>query len=138
MLNILLVDDDAVDRELFIDALNTKEKKYSITEASNGQEAIDYLKASDRLPDLVVLDLNMPVKDGRETLKDIRADKNLKSVPVCIFTTSSAHFDVLNAYEAGANLFLVKPLDFKQLIDMISNLLMLFERFVTLPTRVLK
>lgn len=138
MLQILLVDDDATDRELFIDAMNMKEKKYGFTEASNGQEAIDYLKASDRLPDLVVLDLNMPVKDGRETLRDIRADKNLKSIPVCIFTTSSAHFDVLNAYEAGANLFLVKPLDFKQLIDMISNLLMLFDKYITLPTKALR
>jgi CheY-like chemotaxis protein len=138
MLHILLVDDDATDRELFIDAMNIKETRYNISEASNGQEAIDYLKATDRLPDLIILDLNMPVKDGRETLKEIRADNGFRSVPVCILSTSSAHFDVLKAYEAGANLFMVKPLDFKQLIDMTSSLLMFFNKYVMLPTRPLK
>jgi CheY-like chemotaxis protein len=75
----------------------------------------------------------MPVMGGREALKDIKRHPSFKSIPVCIMSTSSAHFDVVNAYDAGANLFLVKPLDFKELIDMLSNLLTLFSKYVTLP-----
>ncbi len=137
MLHILLVDDDVIDRELFIDAMNMTEKKFDITEASNGEEGVEYLKRTERLPDLIFLDLNMPVKDGRETLKEIRANNKFKSIPVCILSTSSAHFDVLNAYDAGANLFLVKPLDFGELVEMTSSLLKLFEKYVTLPTKAL-
>lgn len=137
MLQILLVDDDVIDRELFVDAINNAEKKSDITEASNGEEAVEYLKKAERLPDLIILDLNMPVKDGRETLREIRADTKLKNLPVCILSTSSAHFDVLNAYHTGANLFLVKPLDFEELLEMTSTLLKMFEKYVALPTKVL-
>jgi len=132
ILHVLLVDDDSTDRELFIDAINLVGKKYSVSEAANGSEAMAYLQTTGKLPDLIILDLNMPVKDGRETLKEIKGHETLKRIPVCIMSTSSAHFDILNAYEAGANLFLVKPFDFKELIDMLSSLLTLFGKYVTL------
>ena len=78
----------------------------------------------------------MPVKDGRETLKELKQHEVYKSIPVCIMSTSSAHFDVQSAYETGANLFLVKPHDFKDLIEMSTSLLTLFSKFVTLPKAV--
>lgn len=135
LLHVLLVDDDLTDRELFLDAINLAGKRYSVTEASNGQEAIDYLTTGDKLPDLIILDLNMPVKDGRETLKEIKQHDIYKSIPVCIMSTSSANFDIVNAYDAGANLFLVKPFDFKELIEMLSSLLTLFSKYVTLANK---
>ena len=88
------------------------------------------------MPQLIILDLNMPVKDGRATLREIKTNEQWKSIPVCIMSTSSAHFDVSNAYSNGANLFLVKPLGFRELVDMLSSLLTLFDRFVTLPKKV--
>jgi two-component system, chemotaxis family, response regulator Rcp1 len=133
-LHVLLVDDDALDRELFVDAINLVSKRHMISEASNGEEALYFLNNNvEKLPDIIILDLNMPVMGGREALKGIKGHPSFKSIPVCIMSTSSAHFDVVNAYDAGANLFLVKPLDFKELIDMLSNLLTLFSKYVTLP-----
>ncbi len=131
MLNILLVDDDVVDRELFIDAINLVGKNYEVSEAANGQLALDYLRKTAILPHLIILDLNMPVKDGRDTLKELKKDPLLKSIPVCIMSTSSAHFDVQFAYDEGASLFLVKPLEFDQLIEMLTSLLTLFSKYVS-------
>lgn len=133
-LHVLLVDDDALDRELFLDAINLSIKGIQVSEASNGQEALYFLNNHvEDLPDIIILDLNMPILDGRETLKEIKSHSYFKSIPVCIMSTSSAHFDVANAYETGANLFLEKPLDFKELIEMLSSLLTLFSKYVTLP-----
>jgi CheY-like chemotaxis protein len=131
-LNILLVDDDATDRELFIDAIGLVGKNYNVLEASDGDDALQFLATADELPHLIILDLNMPGKDGRTTLKELKKDAAFKSIPVCIMSTSSAQFDVANAYESGANLFLVKPFDFKELIEMLSSLLSLFSKYVTL------
>lgn len=133
--NILLVDDDSVDRELFKDAINLSRKNVHITEASDGQAALQVLETSGMLPDVIFLDLNMPVKDGRETLRQIRNNDVFSSIPVCILSTSNAHFEVSSAYKSGANLFLVKPLNFKDLIEMLSSLLTLFSKFVVLPER---
>jgi CheY-like chemotaxis protein len=129
-LHILLVDDDAMDRELFREALNSAGLQCRLSEASNGEEGLQVLRGQS-LPDLVILDLNMPVKDGRQTLAEIKSDPALRSLPVCIMSTSSAHFDVSKAYESGANLFLVKPLDFRQLVEMVRTLVTLFGKFVS-------
>lgn len=126
----MLVDDDATDRELFEEAINLSGRKCTFAQAANGEEAMAALEGS-ALPQLIILDLNMPVKDGRETLREIKSDPRLKCIPVCVMSTSSAHFDVQNAYENGASLFLEKPHDFKQLTDMIDCLLQLFQQFVT-------
>lgn len=134
-LRILLVDDDSTDRELFIDAINAVGDNFEVAEAGNGNAALEYLQQAKILPNLIILDLNMPVKDGRETLKELKAHSVFKSIPVCILSTSSAHFDVQYAYEEGASLFLVKPLDFNELIEMLTLLLTLFAKFVTLIGR---
>lgn len=135
-MEILLVDDDALDRELFVDAIRLAGKSYRVVEAEHGEQALEYLHAATALPHLIILDLNMPVKDGRATLKELKADKRFRSIPVCIMSTSGAHFDISNAYENGANLFLVKPLDFKLLIEMLSSLLTLFDKYVSFPSLV--
>jgi two-component system, chemotaxis family, response regulator Rcp1 len=132
-LRILLVDDDATDRELFSEALQSVAPQHQLSEASNGEEALQVLAAADPLPDLILLDLNMPVKDGRETLLDIRSDPRLRCIPVCILSTSSAHFDVQKAYNDGANIFLVKPLEFAVLTGLIEMLGTLFTKFAALP-----
>lgn len=137
-MELLLVDDDAVDRELFTDAIKLIGKTYKVTEAANGEEALKFLNETTRLPGLVILDLNMPIKDGRDTLRQIKTNPRFKSLPVCIMSTSSSQFDIRNAYENGANMFLVKPLDFKQLIEMLTAILTLFSKYVTLPTTVYK
>jgi len=134
-LTILLVDDDAIDRELFVDAINATGGNNIVHEAANGEKALEFLQQCTRMPDLVILDLNMPVKDGRDTLKEIKKDPVLKSMPVCILSTSSAHFDIQYAYSEGANLFLVKPMDYKELVGMISSLLGLFIKYVSLVPR---
>lgn len=134
-MDILLVDDDVIDRELFVDAINLIGKGYEVIQAENGQKAIDFLNSSPALPQLIILDLNMPIKDGRETLKELKAHPKFKHLPVCIMSTSGARFDILDAYENGASLFLVKPLDFKLLIEMLSSLLTLFGKHVALPIR---
>lgn len=134
-MELLLVDDDAIDRELFADAIGLAQKGHKIEEAQNGEVALEYLHAADRLPDLIILDLNMPVKDGRETLMELKAHPRLRTIPVCIMSTSSSPFDIESAYTTGANLFLVKPLDFKMLIEMLTSLLTLFSKYVTLPNR---
>jgi CheY-like chemotaxis protein len=132
-MEILLVDDDVLDRDLFVDAIRLSGKNYQVTEAENGEKALQYLQHASMLPHLIILDLNMPVKDGRETLKELKAHNRFKSIPVCIMSTSNAQFDVSNAYENGTNLFLVKPMEFKLMIEMLSSLLTLFDKYVTLP-----
>jgi two-component system, chemotaxis family, response regulator Rcp1 len=132
---ILLVDDDTTDRELFIDVINLVGKGYDVAEAAHGGAALEYLQQASVLPNLIILDLNMPVKDGRETLKELKSHAVFKSIPVCIMSTSSAHFDVQFAYDEGACLFLVKPLEYKEMIEMLTSLLTLFNKHVTLIGR---
>jgi CheY-like chemotaxis protein len=132
-LHFLLVDDDATDRELFREALQSVAPQHRLSEAANGEEAISWLEGVEKLPDLILLDLNMPVKDGRETLLDIRLNPRLRCIPVCILSTSSAHFDVQKAYNDGANIFLVKPLEFSRLTGLIEILGSLFTKYAALP-----
>lgn len=131
-LHILLVDDDPVDRELFREALSGSGQACRLSEAGNGVEALHLLQGEGALPHLVVLDLNMPLMDGRETLRAIRAEGKWKGLSVCMLSTSSAHFDIESAYEDGANLFLVKPLDFRSLSRMLEALVRLFADHVAL------
>lgn len=134
-MELLLVDDDVIDRELFVDAIGLVGKGYRVAQAGNGEEALTHLGSGAKLPELIILDLNMPVKDGRTTLEEIKKHPTLKTIPVCIMSTSSAAFDIENAYANGANMFLVKPLDFNRMIEMLTSLLTLFSKYVSLPNR---
>ena len=132
VLHILLADDDETDRELFIEGMNETGIKYTITEVANGEEVFTYLNSSAKKPHFIILDLNMPIKDGRQTLQELKASVTYKQIPVFIMSTSNAHFDVASAYEQGANLFLVKPHDFKGIVELFASLFTLFSKHVSL------
>jgi CheY-like chemotaxis protein len=132
-ISILLADDDAVDRELFSEALKSTRVKYKLSEVSGGEEVLTHLNSNPDKPDLIILDLNMPVKDGRETLKELKANKNFKCIPVVILSTSNSHFDVLFSYDNGASLFLSKPHSFHDLVEMLDMLLSLSSKYISFP-----
>lgn len=130
---ILLVDDDATDRELFVEAAKTSGIPCRVEELSNGLEVIKHLEEAKTIPAFIMLDLNMPLKDGRETLKELKAHKKLRHIPVLVMSTSNAHFDVLQSYEHGAGMFVSKPHDFEELTEMLKCLLTLASKYVSFP-----
>lgn len=117
---IAIVDDDADDREVIRDAfvISKKEPEYVVLE--NGDKLLEYLETNTprNLPSLILLDLNMPGKDGREALRIIKSDKRFRHIPVIVFTTSSSPRDMEMAYDLGANCFISKPDTFNKLVEM--------------------
>ena len=116
---ILLVDDDSDDREILRDAFVAKHKdnrEYVFIET--GDHLLEYLENNGELPALVMLDLNMPGKDGREALKQIKGDERWRSIPIIIFTTSGSQRDKEMSYSLGANCFITKPDTFNKLVEM--------------------
>ena len=121
MHKILIVDDDADDREMTREAFAAASKKnldYHFIE--DGDQLMEYLfqHAENHLPSLILLDLNMPGKDGRDALREIKSDNRFQHIPVLIFSTSSSHHDKKMAYELGANCFITKPDTFNQLSEL--------------------
>ena len=105
----LLVDDDDDDKEIFCLALEQADPSIKCVTASDGREALSILKVESFVPDYIFLDLNMPLMDGKECLREIRKQKRLANVPVIIFTTSSAEKDKEETKKLGANAFITKP-----------------------------
>jgi CheY-like chemotaxis protein len=126
-LRILMADDDETDRELFIEAIKETNADCLVDQVKNGLEALDYLRQARLQPDLIFLDLNMPVMGGREALIELKASEKLRVIPVFVLSTSSAKSDVMESYAAGANLFLVKPASFDGLTHMLRNIFELFD-----------
>jgi CheY-like chemotaxis protein len=127
---ILMAEDDADDRLLVQDAFAECGASDTVKFVADGEELVDYLlrrgkyekaSASPR-PHLILLDLNMPRKDGREALKEIRSHLELRRVPVVVFTTSRADTDIDKVYELGANSFVTKPAGFEQLVTTVTQL----------------
>jgi CheY-like chemotaxis protein len=143
---ILMADDDPDDRLLVKDALGECKSESGIVElmrfVDDGEELLDYLNrrgkysdpASSPRPDLILLDLNMPRKDGREALKEIRATTELRSIPVVIFTTSRAETDIKLLYGLGANSFIAKPTAFDALVNTLRALSHYWLHVVELPS----
>lgn len=102
--------------------------------ARDGQEALDYLDRAEQLPDLIILDINMPRVDGFEFLERIKADPKIKRIPAIIMTTSEAGKDVLKGYDLNAAAYIVKPRDYPRLMDRIKKILGLYQS-AKLPTR---
>lgn len=129
---IMIVDDDSDDRDIlrdaFIAALDGTEAEFMMAE--NGDKAMEQLlnnpEDEGELPQVIMLDLNMPGKDGRETLSDVKADDRLKTIPVIVFTTSSSQRDKIAAYQLNANCFLTKPDTFNKLVNMCESVCRLF------------
>jgi CheY-like chemotaxis protein len=127
---ILMADDDADDRLLVQEALAEAGVPHSLQFAEDGKVLLDYLKGTGAYangpghpqPQLIFLDLNMPLKDGREVLRDIRADESLRRIPIVVFTTSKADTDIRQMYELGANSFVTKPAAFADLVTLMKRL----------------
>jgi chemotaxis family two-component system response regulator Rcp1 len=139
-IHILLVDDDPADVRLTQEALKEHKVYCQTAIASDGIEALAYLRregqyADAARPDIILLDLNMPRKDGREVLQEIKTDLDLKRIPVVIMTTSNADQDVLQAYNLGANCDIVKPVDLGQLTTIVKSIDDFWFTVVKLPPR---
>jgi CheY-like chemotaxis protein len=140
---ILVADDDAEDRMLIKEALDESRLSNKMEFVENGEELVDYLhnrgKFEDKLkyplPGLILLDLNMPKKDGREALKEIKADDHLKVIPVVVLTTSKAEEDILRTYDLGVSSFITKPVTFTSLVDVMKTLTKYWFEIVELPAQ---
>ena len=137
---ILLVDDDPVDVRLTREALREGKVHADIESVYDGMEAMAYLRREGKYdqaknPDLILLDLNMPRKDGREVLAEIKADPALRHIPVVILTTSRADQDVIQTYDLGANAYVVKPVDLDQLVTIVQKIEEFWFTVVKLPHR---
>ena len=124
-IHILLVEDNAGDVRLTQEALTDGKILHTLYTVKDGVQAMDFLRKNPPYtdaftPDLVLLDLNIPRKNGQEVLKEIKQDKYLKSIPVIILTTSSSEQDVLKTYANDANCYITKPVDFEQFVNAIK------------------
>lgn len=126
LLNIALADDDADDRLFFKDAIEEIKIKTKLSLFNDGKQLMDYLILSDTiLPEVIFLDLNMPLKNGMECLKEIRADKKLRELCVAIYSTSSSEEDIEETFVNGANIYINKPTNFNALKKAIEKVLKL-------------
>jgi CheY-like chemotaxis protein len=138
---ILLADDDADDREMTAKALKKNRLANDFYTVADGVELMDFLHHRGRYappalsptPGLILLDLNMPKKDGREALAEIKADSTLRRIPVVVITTSKAEEDVVRAYDLGSNSFISKPITLPGLVEAMSVLGRYWFQIVTLP-----
>ncbi len=124
-INIILADDDSDDRELFQEAVEANTKNIKLELAADGQILMDMLNDHTRLPDLIFLDLNMPYKSGMECLVELRKSERFKNIPVLIYSTSSSQKDIEDTYHNGANLYIKKPSNFRELENIISRVISL-------------
>jgi len=122
---ILLADDDEDDRLFFIEALNKVTPEVIIESEIDGVQLMHKLRQTDELPGMIFLDLNMPYKDGKECLIEIKSTPNLNEIPVIIFSTSSHHRDVEDTYRHGANLYVQKPSGFDEMVSTLKKILTL-------------
>ena len=140
-ITIHMCDDDPDDQLLVTDALLEARLANPIDFTANGRELLQYLnregeyaKLKDKpLPGLILLDLNMPIMDGREVLKILKNDDKFKSIPIVILTTSKAEEDVARSYDMGVNSFVIKPVSFDNLVEMIQSITDYWFNVVALP-----
>jgi CheY-like chemotaxis protein len=137
-IEILLIEDSPSDAALTIEALQAGKIVNNLNLVADGVEAMAYLRKQGRFtessrPDLIMLDLNLPKKDGREVLQELKSDPSLKLIPIIVLTTSRADKDVLRSYELSANCYITKPVDFQQFIDVVRSIERFWLSVVTLP-----
>lgn len=126
LLNIILADDDEDDRMLFSEALEEISTETTLSLFKHGQELLDYLcQPNIQLPNLIFLDLNMPIKNGMQCLSEIRSNPQLKDLPVAIYSTSSSEKDIEDSFSNGANIYINKPNSFTKLREMVERVLKL-------------
>ena len=137
-IEILLVEDSPSDTDLTVAALAAGKISNRLSVVEDGVQALEFLRregafADAPRPDLIMLDLNLPRKDGRQVLAEIKADDTLKTIPVVVLTTSQADEDILRAYELNANCYITKPVDFKQFVQVVKSIEDFWLTVVKLP-----
>ncbi len=139
-IEILLVEDNPGDVELTREALDTAKVANRLHVVDDGADAVDFLfrrgKYADApRPDIILLDLNLPKKDGRQVLSEIKAEPSLAQIPVVVLTTSQAEEDIIRAYQLHANCYVTKPVDFNQFLHIVSTIEEFWLSVVKLPKR---
>lgn len=132
---ILLVEDNEGDIILTKEALKEGKIKNNITVAKDGQAALDLLNETDSLPDLILLDINLPKVNGLEVLAVIKNDDRFKSIPVIMLSTSGAQNDILTSYNNYANCFITKPVDFNRFMEVVRTIEDFWVSIVKLPRK---
>jgi len=140
MIEILLVEDNPGDARLALEALRHGRFSNHLTVVEDGTSALQHLRREGKYrtaerPDLVLLDLNLPDKDGREVLSEMKADADLRRIPVVILTTSDLEVDIVKSYDLYANCYIVKPVDLAQFINVVKGIEDFWLSIVKLPVR---
>lgn len=138
--NILLIEDNPADVLLTVEAFRECERSHNINSVKDGIEALKYLFNRDSyadavMPDLILLDLNLPRKDGREVLSAIKGDARLKNIPVLILSTSRNEEDIMNSYSLEANCYITKPVELEQFINIVKSIERFWFSTVKLPNK---
>lgn len=139
VIEILLVEDNPGDVRLTKEALKESDVNSNLSSVVDGADAIEYLTKQGKYegakkPDLILLDLNLPKKDGKEVLTLIKSHEELKTIPVVVLTTSNAESDILKTYDLHANCYITKPVDFNQFIQVIKSIEEFWLNVVKLPS----
>ncbi|SCL73562.1 response regulator [Micromonospora peucetia] len=139
-MEVLLVEDDPGDVLMTQEAFEEHKLRNRLTVVSDGAEALSYLRREGQYadavqPDLILLDLNLPRRDGREVLEEIKSDEQLCRIPVVVLTTSQADEDILRSYQLHANAYVTKPVDFERFISVVRQINEFFLGIVRLPSR---
>jgi len=139
-IEILLVEDNPGDVLLTKEAMKDAKVSNSLHVVGNGLEALEFLRREGRFqeaptPDLVLLDLNLPRKNGREVLQEMKSEEGLRSIPVVVLTTSEAHRDIIESYNLQANCYITKPVDFEQFRKVVASIEQFWFTLVKLPTK---
>jgi two-component system, chemotaxis family, response regulator Rcp1 len=137
-IEILLVEDSPSDTDLTLEALKDFKVRNHVSVVEDGVKAMDFLRrrgeyAQAPRPDLIMLDLNLPRKDGREVLAEIKGDEQFRMIPIVVLTTSGAEQDILRAYQLNANCYITKPVDFSQFLEVVRSIETFWLYVVALP-----
>jgi len=138
VIEILLIEDNPGDVRLTEEALKEGKVLNNLNVVEDGEEALKFLYRQDKYqnaprPDLILLDLNLPRKDGREVMAKLKADMTLKRIPIVVLTTSQAEQDIIESYELGVNCYITKPVDLDQFLDVVKSIEDFWLTVVTLP-----
>ena len=139
-IQILLVEDSPSDAKLTLTALKLAKVSNDVHHVEDGVLAMEFLRrqgdyASSPLPDLILLDLNLPRKSGREVLEEVKVDPVFKTIPVVVLTTSQAEQDVLRSYQLHANCYITKPVNFERFLEVVQSIERFWLTIVTLPIK---
>ncbi len=138
-IEVLIIEDNPVDIHMIKEGFTDVPIDHNLNVATDGERAMDFLYRKNgcidvRRPNLIILDLNLPKKDGHEVLKAIKSDDSLRTIPVIILTTSDLDTSIVNAYNHCANCYLIKPIEFDEFVQMVRTIARFWLSFVALPS----